>query len=174
MPDVESKTSSSAATDSPAEAGASTQPAPKRFDIFIVDIGWDSPAATALRKNLDFALRYQTQGNVYILSRPQCVQLLKSHPSMIGSEPSIIIIDREAYAAGRPQGFGFKLNLGMVRDAQCANGLLKWILAVLAEQTPGSDITEPIRTVIHKDGWRGAIDIAADIMRSPMGETATH
>ena len=169
-----SDASNSPPPNSPADGESCTPPATKRFDIFIVDIGWESPAAAALRKNLDFALRYQSQGNVYILSKQQCVQLLRSHPSMIGSEPSLIVIDREAYAAQRRQGYGFKLNLGMVRDAQTANGLLKWILAVLAEQKPGSDITEPIRTVIHKEGLRGAIDIAADIMRSPMGETATH
>ena len=52
--------------------------------------------------------------------------------------------------------------------------MLKWVLAVLAEQKPGSDITEPIRTVIHKEGFRGAVDILADITRSPVGEAMTH
>jgi len=93
---------------------------------------------------------------------------------MIGTEPSIIVIDREARAANRSQGFGFKLNLGLIRDYPTASNMLKWVLAVLAEQKPGSDITEPIRTVIHKEGFRGAVDILADITRSPVGEAMTH
>jgi hypothetical protein len=130
--------------------------------------------ADALRKNLDMCLRYQANSTAYVLTQDQCVQLFRNHPSMIGPEPSVIIIDREAWAAKRPQGFGFKLNLGLIRDFATANNLVKWVLAVLAEQKPGSDITEPIRTVIHKEGIRGAIDILADITRSPLGETATH
>jgi hypothetical protein len=96
------------------------------------------------------------------------------HPSMIGTEPSIIVVDREACAAQRAQGYGFKLNLGLVRDPTAVSNLLKWVLAVLAEQKSGSDITEPIRTVIHKEGFRGAVDILADITRSPVGEAMTH
>jgi len=149
-------------------------PEQRRFDIFVVDVGWNSPVADALRKNLDLCLRYQANSTVYVLTEDQCMQLFRNHPPMIGTEPSVIIIDREARAARRPQGFGFKLNLGLIRDFPTANSLIKWVLSVLAEQRPGSDITEPIRTVIHKEGIRGAIDIMADIARSPVGETATH
>jgi hypothetical protein len=166
-------TSPAAADDLKAPAA----PAPsgqKRFDIFIADIGWHSPIADSLRKNLDHCLRYQAKSTAYVLSSDQCEKLFRMHPSMIGTEPSVIIIDREAWAAKRKQGFGFKLNLGLVRDAPTANNLLKWVMAVLAEQKPGSDITEPIRTVIHKEGLRGAVDILADITRSPFGEAATH
>src|SRR5260370_30229 len=124
-----------------------------------------SPVAEALRKNLDICLRYQPNSTVYVLTQDQCAQLFRNHASMIGTEPSLIIIDREACESKRPEGFGFKLNLGLIRDFPTANNLLKWILAVLAEQRPGSDITEPIRTVIHKEGIRGAIDILADITR---------
>jgi hypothetical protein len=163
---------SRAPSSEPAQPCAGT--AKKRFDIFIVDVGWHSPVADVLRKNLEQCLRYQMKSNVYKLSPEQCVAMFHEHPSMIGSEPSLIVVDREAYAARRPQGFGFKLNLGMIRDVATANNLLKWILAVLAEQQPGSDITQPIRTVVHKEGLRGAISIAADLTRSPVGEAATH
>jgi hypothetical protein len=142
--------------------------------MFIIDVGWKSHVAEALRNNLDKCLRYQHSSTVYVLSPEQCSQFFRTHPSVIGTEPSIIIIDREAYAAKRPQGFGFKMNLGLIRDVATANNLLKWVLAVLSEQKPGSDITEPIRTVIHKEGFRGAIDIIADIAHSPVGEAMTH
>ena len=155
----------------PQAAAAAPQ---KRFDIFVADVGWNSPVAEAIRKNIEICLSYQANSTAYVLSKDQCMQLFHMHPSMIGTEPSIIFIDREAYAANRSRGFGFKLNLGLIRDVPTANNLLKWILAVLAEQKPGSDITEPIRTVIHKEGFRGAVDILADITRSPVGETVTH
>jgi hypothetical protein len=174
------QTASSPPATSTAAAGdlqAQAAPAPsgkKRFDIFIADIGWHTPIAESLRKNLDHCLRYQANSTAYVLNKDQCEKLFRMHPSMIGTEPSVIVIDREACAARRKQGFGFKLNLGLVRDAPTANNLLKWVMAVLAEQKPGSDVTEPIRTVIHKEGLRGAVDILADITRSPFGETATH
>ncbi|MBS0262322.1 MAG: hypothetical protein JSS02_10260 [Planctomycetes bacterium] len=146
----------------------------RRFDVYVVDVGWKSDVARALRDNLGACLKYQTSSNVYVLSQDQCVQFFKQFPASIGNEPSIIIIDRDAYAVRRPQGFGFKLNLGLIRDVPTASNLLKWVLAVLAEQRPGSDVTEPIRTVIHKEGIRGAIDILADVARSPVGEALTH
>jgi hypothetical protein len=161
----------------PAESPASSPAEVKktaRFDIFIVDIGWHSPVADALRKNLEHCLSCTGNSTAYVLSHEQCVEFFRHHPASIGNEPSLIILDREATAANRPQGFGFKLNLGLIRDFPTASNLLKWVLAVLAEQKPGSDITEPIRTVIHKEGFRGAVDILADITRSPVGEAATH
>jgi len=161
----------------PAGTGAAqpaTGPQRKRFDIFIADIGWNSPVADAVRKNIDHCLRFQANSTTYLLSKEQCAELFRMHPAMIGTEPSIFFIDREAYNANRARGFGFKLNLGLIRDVPTANNLLKWIMAVIAEQKPGSDITEPIRTVIHKEGIRGAIDILADIAHSPVGETVTH
>jgi len=165
------------APSAPAESQAASVPvAPKatRFDIFVVDVGWHTPVADALRQNLDKCLHYAQNSTVYVLTHEQCVEFFRNHPSAIGNEPSMIILDREARAANRPQGFGFKLNLGLIRDYPTASNLLKWVLAVLAEQKPGSDITEPIRTVIHKEGFRGAVDILADITRSPVGEAATH
>lgn len=159
------------ATDGPAAAGHGAN---KRFDIFLVDVGWTSHVAESLRKNVEICLRYNANAMIYVLNREQCVRLFHNHPSMIGTEPSVIIIDRDAHAAKRRQGFGFKVNFGLIRDVATANNLLKWVLAVLAEQKPGSDITEPIRTVIHKEGLRGAIDILADIAHSPAGEAMTH
>jgi hypothetical protein len=161
----------------PAPSTPEAAPAPphqKRFDVFIVDVGWNSPVAEGMRKNIEHCLRYQAKATAYVLSEEQCLQLFRMHPSMIGTEPSMIVIDREARAAKRANGYGFKLNFGLIRDAPTANNILKWVLAVLAEQKPGSDITEPIRTVIHKEGIRGAIDILADIAHSPVGEAATH
>lgn len=146
----------------------------KRFDLFVVDLGWKSPIADVLRHNMELLRHYQLHYNLYVLNEEQCRELFRVHPSMIGNEPSLVVIDREAQAAMRPQGFGFKLNLGMIRDATTASSILKWCLAVLAEQKPGSDLTEPVRTVMHKEGIRGAIDIMADITRSPFGEAATH
>jgi len=158
---------------SPTTTASETKRAP-RFDIFVVDVGWHSPVADALRKNLELCFRHSHNSTAYVLSQDQCAEFFRHHPASIGNEPSLIILDREALAANRPQGFGFKLNLGLVRDFPTASNLLKWVLAVLAEQKPGSDITEPIRTVIHKEGFRGAVDILADITRSPVGEAATH
>jgi hypothetical protein len=173
MTQYETNPSSAPAADlmtSPAEQYAER----KRFDVFVIDAGWKSAVADMLRSNLELLKRYQGRYNLYILTTDQCAELAKFHPSVLGNEPSVLVIDREAQVANRPQGFGFKLNLGMIRDVTTANAILKWVLAVVAEQKPGSDLTEPIRTVLHKEGFRGAIDILADVTHSPFGEAATH
>ena len=135
----------------------------KRFDLFVIDVGWNSPTSESFRADLKVALPYQQNCNSYVLTAQQCFALARLHPSMLGVEPSLIVIDREAYAARRREGYGFKLNLGLVRNIRAANNLLKWILAVLAEQKPGSDITKPIRTLIHKEGISGAVNIMAEL-----------
>jgi hypothetical protein len=166
---------SPAAESRPAEPGTENQMenngsvAHKRFDIFVIDVGWNSPISESFRTNLKHALPYQQNCNSYFLSAKQCFVLARLHPSMLGVEPSMIVIDREAYAARRPEGYGFKLNLGMVRDVRAANNLVKWILAVLAEQKPGSDVTRPIQKLIHKEGLRGAINIMAEMAHSTAG-----
>jgi hypothetical protein len=141
----------------------------KRFDIFVIDVGWNSPVCENFRANLKVALPHQQNCNSYFLSAQQCFALARIHPSMLGVEPSLIVIDRDAYAARRPEGYGFKLNLGLVRNMGAANNLVKWILAVLAEQKPGSDITNPIRTLIHKEGISGAMNIMAELALSSAG-----
>lgn len=146
----------------------------KRFDVFVIDVGWKSPVADMLRSNLQLLKRYQENYNLFVLTEEQCAQLAQVHPSVLGNEPSVLVIDRDAQELQRKQGFGFKLNLGMIRDVGTANAILKWVLAVVAEQKPGSDLTEPIRTVLQKEGFQGAIDILADVTRSPFGEAATH
>jgi hypothetical protein len=140
-----------------------------RFDIFVIDVGWNSPVSESFRVNLKQALPYQKNCNSYFLTAKQCYALARLHPSMLGVEPSLIVIDREAYAARRPEGYGFKLNLGLVRDIGAANNLVKWILAVLAEQKAGSDVTGPVRTLLHKEGMRGAINIMAEMAHSTAG-----
>lgn len=172
--ELETNLSSQPAHETSHETHSALATKPKRFDLFVLDIGWKSSVSDVLRHNLDLLKRYQLVYNLYVLNEQQCIEMLRLHPSSIGNEPSLLVIDRDAYAVRRKSGFGFKYNMGVVRDASTANSILKWILAVLAEQRPGSDITEPIRTVMHKEGIRGAIDILADITRSPMGESATH
>jgi hypothetical protein len=142
----------------------------KRFDIFVIDVGWNSPVSESFRANLKVALPHQEHCNSYFLSAHQCFALSRLHPSLLGVEPSLIVIDREAYAARRAAGYGFKLNLGLVRDIGAANNLVKWILAVLAEQKPGSDVTTPIRNLIHKEGMRGAFNIMAELALSTAGQ----
>lgn len=164
----------SMATETPMNTTDNTARSAKRFDVFVIDVGWKSSVSDILRHNLEHLKRYQLVYNLYVLNEEQCRALFRHHPSVIGSEPSILVIDRDARAVNRPQGFGFKLNLGMIRDETSANAILKWVMAVVAEQKPGSDLTEPVRKVMHKEGLRGAIDILADVTRSPFGEAATH
>jgi hypothetical protein len=165
-PPSEAQSSQPLVAEAAAPNGAATD---KRFDIFVIDVGWKSPVSENFRANLHIALPYQRNCNVYFLTAEQCFALAHVHPSMLGVEPSLIVIDRHAYEEKRREGYGFKLNLGLVRDLAAATNLVKWILAVLAEQKTGSDVTRPIRTLIHKEGMRGAINIMSELALSTAG-----
>ena len=73
-------------------------PADKRFDIFLIDTGWNQAVGKAVHSHLSVFFGIDNQDSFYILSRDQSVELIKRAPHLIGHDPIILVYDVRAPA----------------------------------------------------------------------------
>ena len=142
----------------------------KCFDIFLIDSGWNTAIAEAVNSNLELIKQYLSRHNFYVLSREQSLALLKQNPVFIGSDPMLMVIDPEGYAEGREKGYGFRLNLGILRDPEGAISLLKWVLQVVSDHWTSKDVAATVRKASHKEGVQGTIEIIVETSSSLLAE----
>src|SRR5215468_6786062 len=87
-----------------------------RFQIFIIDAGWNSPARKVLHENFALLRDLQKGAPIYVLSREKSIEFALSHPSVMGKSPVLAVHDLEALEEGGTTGFhGFRLHLGLMR-----------------------------------------------------------
>ena len=130
-----------------------------RLDIYIIDSGWDSLAHNYLQSVIDLFKAYLTDHNLYILSPEQSVAFLKEHPRLIGKDPIIAVVDKLARALDNPDGFGTRLELGLIKDPYRIEWLIKMFLRIVNDRKEILDIAYTFRKYNHKEGIRGAIEI---------------
>lgn len=131
-----------------------------RFNFFLIDSGWDGPVSQAVRNNIHMITRFQNNDPFFILNREQSTAVLRKHPHLIGSDP--ILIARDLHARHQPQAgdyHGFHLNMGLIRDATKAIGILHTFLNFLAVHRDSQDIEKNIKQQLHRDGLEGAIEV---------------
>src|SRR6516165_9655893 len=88
-----------------------------RFQIFIIDTGWHSPARKVLHDNFAMLRNLQKGDPIYVLSSERSIEFALSHPSLIGKGPAIVVHDLAALREGGATGFhGFRLHLGLMRS----------------------------------------------------------
>src|SRR5262245_26392665 len=71
----------------------------KRFDIFLIDSGWNVGVSKLVRSHLPLLYEYHRQDSLYILTPEQSVALLRHAPEAIGHDPIVAVYDQ--YAAGQ-------------------------------------------------------------------------
>ena len=132
-----------------------------RFQIFIIDAGWDSPAHRVLRQN--FGLLYDLQRGelVYVLNREKSIEFIRRHrAALLGKDPIIIVHDLEALGAGGTSGFhGFRLHLGLLRTPEQALLALQAFSRFLNVNRQSADLEALIRAQLRREGFFGAIEI---------------
>jgi hypothetical protein len=142
---------------------AAADPAPPqrpRFHFFLIDSGWDSPAARVIRDNLDMITRFQNDDPLFVLSREQSTALIRRHPHFIGKDPILLARDLEARGArGGSEYHGFHLNLGLLKEPTQVVNALRSFLQFLAHHRHSADIERDIRDQLHRDGVNGAIEV---------------
>src|SRR5579872_1537289 len=101
----------------------------KRFNIFLIDTGWNAPISKAVRSRVRqlFELSgYQKHDSLYELTPEQSVEVLKHDPALIGCDPTIIVYDLYGCAQANAGNYcGFRLNLGLMRHPEQALGRLQ-------------------------------------------------
>ncbi|MGD9647949.1 MAG: hypothetical protein AB7U73_19715 [Pirellulales bacterium] len=147
------------ANDPPTEAGS---PLDRRFDIFLIDSGWNTAIGAAVKENVELIEHYLERQNLYLLSTEQSREMLKTHPYYLGSDPIFLVVDREAYSVRAKEGYGFRLNLGVMKDAESAIALLRWGIQVVCDQQTARHVTQVVRRTARKEGVEGAIEIIAE------------
>ena len=131
-----------------------------RFQIFVIDAGWHSPARKVLHENFAFLSDLQQGDPIYVLGRQKSLAVLRSHPSLMGKGPVIVVHDLSALRESGTGGFhGFRLHLGLMRSEQQALLALQTFARFLVTHRRSVDLEAEIRRDLRREGILGAIEI---------------
>lgn len=134
----------------------------KRFDVYLVGAGWNTPISRAIRENLGLFACYLDRHNLYVLSEAQSTAILKKNPMYIGSDPIVMVIDRDALKTDHAEGYGFRMNLGTLHDPAQVVPMLKLVLRIVSDRRAAPNIMRTVRKIVHKEGLLGTIEIIAE------------
>jgi hypothetical protein len=134
-----------------------------RFQIFVLDSGFNSPARKVLLENFAFLRELQKSDPIYVVSKEKSIEFLRSHPSGIGKGPVIVVHDLAALRGGGTRGFhGFRLHLGLMSTERQALLALQSFARFLATHRQSADLEAVIRRDLRREGIAGAIAIILD------------
>ena len=145
---------------SPGRRRASGDAGHPRFEIYVIDSGWPSPAADVVRAALPLFMKFLNRHDVYVLTADESVGFLQGHPQLLGKDPMVAVLDREAIRRESQDGIGARLMLGRVRDAHRVLALLKMLLRIVNTPELAADLPGSIRRFVHREGVAGALEIA--------------
>jgi hypothetical protein len=140
-------------------------PEMKRFNVFLIDTGWNAPVSKIVRTHLRSLFDiggYHTHDNLYELSPQQSAEILKHDPILIGCDPTIIVYDlygcnqAEAEAGGYR---GFRLNLGLIRHPEQAMARLQQFVRFIAMHRCAERLDREVRRELHREGVEGIIKV---------------
>ncbi len=131
-----------------------------RFDIFLIDTGWNTAVSSLVRSHLPLVYEYQSQDSLYLLTTEQSVEILKRAPQFIGRDPTILVYDLYAPAGRKHRNYrGFHLSLGRYKHpAQALSRLQEFLGFLILHRTAVSLDTE-VRRELHREGAQGLIKI---------------
>ena len=131
-----------------------------RFQIFIVDAGWYSPARRVLHENFGMLRDLAKNDPIYVLSRENSIDFIQNHPSLLGKGPAIVVHDLAALRKAGATGFhGFRLHLGLMRSEEQALLALELFARFLATHRRSVDLEADVRRNLRREGIIGAIEI---------------
>jgi hypothetical protein len=131
-----------------------------RFQIFIVDGGWNSPARKVLHENFRMLRDLAKNDPIYVLSREKSIEFILNNPSLLGKGPAIVVHDLTALREGGSTAFhGFRLHLGLMRNEEQALLALQLFARFLATHRRSVDLEADVRRNLRREGIIGAIEI---------------
>jgi hypothetical protein len=141
-------------SDHPLEPGA------KRFDIFLIDTGWNATVGKLVHSHLTTMFGFQKDDAFYVLSAEQSVEILRRAPRLIGHDPIIVVYDLQPPPNRRSRGYrGFRLNLGLVKQPQQALARLQEFLRFIALNRSTVCLDQAIRRELYREGFDGMVKI---------------
>jgi hypothetical protein len=138
-------------------------PTDKRFDIFLIDTGWNQEVGKVIHSHLSLLFGIDNQDSFYILSREQSVEIIKRAPHLIGHDPIILVYDVRAPGDRKSRGYhGFRLNLGLIKHPSQALARLQEFLRFIALNRTVVRLDRSIRRELYREGLDGMIKILRD------------
>ena len=135
-------------------------PTSKRFDIFLIDTGWNSALTKVVRSHLALMFSLEKYDTFYILSSEQSLELIKRAPHLIGHDPIILVYDLHAPANRKSRGYrGFRLNLGLIKHPGQALARLQEFLRFMAINRSSARLDKSIRRELYREGVDGMVKI---------------
>ncbi|WP_165073995.1 hypothetical protein [Paludisphaera rhizosphaerae] len=143
-----------------ATPAAAIDPTIKRFDMFLIDTGWNRPVSEIVRKHLPVLYEFQRQDSLYILTPDQSVEVLRREPTLIGHDPTLLVYDLLAGGQGGAGRFrGFRIHLGKFRSGEHAMARLQEFLRFVNMNRTAERLDKAVRGELHREGFSGAVKI---------------
>jgi hypothetical protein len=143
----------------------------KRFDIFLIDTGWNRPISKMVKSHLRLLYEHQMNDTLYELSREQSLEIIKHDPGSIGCDPTILVYD--IYGSSRANAGtyrGFRLNLGLFRHPEQALVRLQEFIRFLATHRTAERLDREIQRELHREGVDGMIKLLRETSGELLGE----
>lgn len=145
------------------EVNGPPTPDMKRFNVFLIDTGWNAPVSKIVRTHLRSLFDiggYHTHDNLYELSPQQSAEILKHDPVLIGCDPTIIVYDLYGSTCAKSGGYrGFRLNLGLMRHPEQAMARLQEFVRFIAMNRCAERLDREVRRELHREGLEGIVKI---------------
>jgi hypothetical protein len=135
----------------------------KRFDIFLIDTGWNGPVSRLVHEHVPQMHQLHAQDSLYILDRQQSLEVIRLLPELIGKDPVILVYDLYSGNASHKNRYrGFRLCLGLFRHGEQALAKLQEFLRFVAEHRSAHCLDCEVRRVLHREGLEGMIKVLSE------------
>ena len=151
----------SSATQTTSNSAAASTTNSRVLEVFLVDSGWNNEVGKAVRENLPVFADYLHGQRFYVLSEEQSLEFIRKHPSLVGADPILIVLDREAARQKNPKGYGFRLCLGHMRNPEAAISMLKWAIQ-LSMASNGPQMSTIVKESGHRQTIQGTIELIGE------------
>jgi hypothetical protein len=149
----------------------SLAPDGKRFDIFLIDTGWNEPISKVVRSHLRLLSKYKMKDDLYELTTEQSAEVVKHDPTLIGCDPTIIFYDRYCSAGEKAGTYrGFRLNMGLLRHPEQALIRLQEIIRFVVMHRTAEHLDREIRRELHREGFDGLMKLLGETSAELLGE----
>lgn len=132
----------------------------KRFDIFVVDTWWNHPISKAVHSQLRHVFEFHQADHLYVLTPEQSFEIIRRNPDLVGCDPTLIVYDLYASSTSSPSNYkGFRLNLGLMRNAEDAIARLQEFLRFIAVHRTAEHLSDEVRKELHRKGLDGMVKL---------------
>ena len=136
-----------------------------RFQLFIVNTGWNSDASAVVEENMENFKSLMDPIPVFVLSKEHSRKVLLSDPNRIGTDPCFLLIDQHASGGQGANGYhGFRLSLGRATSKREALEIFQTFTRFIATHMTSTDIERQVRKRLKKEGFQNVFEVLKNVI----------